>query len=750
MEGSSATITAVAAGDAVITVSASDGSASVSQGFRVEVAEGPDAATVVISRLLDANRQQISDPTGISGTIYVVLDVESNDETWTNIGLTLNGDAVTPMCRGSASADVAVGPGLAAAGQAEIECALNTNAVVGECVGMQLMPKYANGPYALGAFLTTDADDRRDVIAPQPIRLNNHGFVMLSHSYSEGSTSDVVGGVTFYGGPAGENDGNTHSFHACPVSYSGTTVGEISLHAMVTGPDASALDDAPPAIAFLTTSSGAPRNGVARTDKEAPFTWTVNPAINWNVENTAGANEHWLVNSGDIKDDGGLLVIDEFRGGEEAKLGPRYFDFKAPTFDRDDGDRGISLHLGGTTVVPVENKYYSAGNFRVNGLADGGVGGASATIAVGDCSVAANSDGDRRTVFAAADGLAAVSGIGDLPEDDITDDFNDDDGLNCYLAEVTGIRDGFMNAASPRSGNSTIQTASHFGVDKGDPELSDFEPDETGLVLGAGKMLSFDVEDPELATSEPGSGISEVRWWIGTRGYTHSTTTVKGTATITNGAVSIDTDLTGPASTTGEGSRTVNVQVRDGAVPVNTASTSFSFIRDTKSPTFALSRSQGDISPQTATSVAVSVGGTITDANVIRTAELTLRVKGTDQACVDAPLLSDGSMPNTPRRVGRNKIDLENDTNSITFEEAFTIQAPSGPGSGPENYCFYLDSEDIAVESNGRADGNEGDLVLSEFMVSWPSEAETPVYEIVVPADPVSGTEGTTGEAGGC
>lgn len=113
--------------------------------------------------------------------------------------------------------------------------------------------------------------------------------------------------------------------------------------------------------------------------------------------------------------------------------------------------------------------------FRGDGEADGGVGGgASATFAVGDCSVAANKDGDRRTAFVAAEGLADVSGIADLPEDDNTDDFNDDDGLNCYLAEVTGVRDGFMNARSPRSGNGTIQTGSHFGVDRGDPELSDY------------------------------------------------------------------------------------------------------------------------------------------------------------------------------------------------------------------------------------------------------------------------------------
>ena len=50
-------------------------------------------------------------------------------------------------------------------------------------------------------------------------------------------------------------------------------------------------------------------------------------------------DEHWVINSGDIKDDGGLLVTSEFRGDEEVMIGPLYFDFKAPswTHDPDEG-----------------------------------------------------------------------------------------------------------------------------------------------------------------------------------------------------------------------------------------------------------------------------------------------------------------------------------------------------------------------------------------------------------------------------
>ena len=84
-----------------------------------------------------------------------------------------------------------------------------------------------------------------------------------------------------------------------------------------------------------------------------------------------------------------------------------------------------------------ENTYYSAGNFRVNGLADGGVGGASATSsrwATAPWPPTATATVGRPSW--PLEGLADVSGIGDLPEDDPNNDFNDDDGVNCYLAEV--------------------------------------------------------------------------------------------------------------------------------------------------------------------------------------------------------------------------------------------------------------------------------------------------------------------------
>ncbi|WP_419163345.1 hypothetical protein [Candidatus Palauibacter sp.] len=419
MEGASATITAIAAGDAVITISASDGSASVSQGFRVEVNAGPKEATVVITRLLDADRQQISDPSGISGTIYVVLDVESNDETWTDIGLTLGGETVTPMCRGSASADVAVGPGLAAAGQAEIECQLTTNAVVGECVGMQLDPKYANGEYQLGAFLTTDADERREAIAGQPIALNNHGFVKIAHV--PGSQSEVgthTEGLTFYGGPSVE--GNVNSFHACPVAYDGTEVGTMQLGTVVTDTERPTPNPIAEAARATFREGG---SGSYYPIKEAPFTWSISTAssrnANGGVENVPGETEHWIINDGTITDPNGRDVSATFRaGGEEAMLGPLHFDFKAPAIAENSEVVIAAANAASGDWVSTDAVYYrdgaggSARRFRITEMTDMGVGhvyGTTSAIAVGDHSAGRNADVSPNTAFTPLGGLENVT-----------------------------------------------------------------------------------------------------------------------------------------------------------------------------------------------------------------------------------------------------------------------------------------------------------------------------------------------------
>ncbi|WP_420441528.1 hypothetical protein [Candidatus Palauibacter sp.] len=742
MEGSTATITAIASGNAVITVTASDGSASVSQGFRVDVADGPKAATVAIFGLRSVtDRTQTVDPTDVSGDVSVLLDVQWNDDTPGGIDLMLGDEVIN--CRGTSSDQ-----GLAEAGaQVEVDCFFNTDAVMGECTGMQLDPMYANGDHTVSARLRTADGEIREAAVGQPITLNNSNYVMLAHS--AGSESLVVSGLTFYGGPAGEDGANMNSFHACPVAYDGTTVGEISLKAMVTGPGGAALADAPDALAFFRRGL-TPQNGVALADKEAPFTWTANPAINGAVENTAGKNEHWVINSGDIKDDGGLLVTDKFRHDgddadelpDEAKAGPFHFDFKAPQ-QLGSGDDASEVQIGGAPVG--EGTYYSdrksgrPQTVSVSNVTEMGSGGAAGlhnqVIAVGDCSVAANADVGRAgagTPFVAVVDDANV--VGDIPEDDaVAGELSDDGGVDCYVAELQSLTDPLGNSRS--LADTRIRSAGHFGVDRTAPVIDDQEPDEV-ITIRSGS-LTFQVEDPDLETGEAGTGVNDKMILSYAGGPAPDRRYSSGTPDYDDGLVTISSSV-GRTGTDGNGRHTVTALVPDNASPPNYAVTSFTFIRDTKAPTFVVSKSQSDIGFTNSPSVLASVGGVISDLTVIEKAELSIRkIASAGAKCAEGDTLSQGRTG----RVARNKRDLENDTNSITFDETFTIRKPTAAGSGPERYCFLLDVEDSATESDGRGDGNPASYTVGEFAVQWPAGPTPP------PAGPTFKFHGPTGNA---
>ena len=769
MEGSTATISAIAAGDAVITITASDGSASVSQGFRIDVPTGPEEATVVITRLLDANRQTIGDPTDLAGTIYVELEVESNDETWTDIGLTLNGETVTPQCRGSSSsADGVPGPGLAAArGQVPVECILETTRLEVDdlldlpkndrCQGMQLMPKYLNGEYELSAYLVVVGDeDRREAVATQQIALNNSNYMIIDHNDERpGLEKRVVSGETFYGGPTTEDNVNT--FDVCPVAFDETVVGAVHLRAMTDTQDA-------PSLSFRSHGNRAYGTywGARRRDSEAPFTFTAHS--DWNGRNRLADNGvedipnddnggHWIIQDGDVFDPDDVEISDRFVPGDPendlTKIGPIFFDFNAPRVDSEATQ--VKYLRRNSWVSFAEGNYYSGKRNTYDGRAqalwahpapDYGVGstsgGVSQTISVGDCSVRANTDTGRDgagTPFQPIEGYENVGAIGSLAEEDPSNDpLTEDGGVECYTAELQDISDRLGNSRSLST--TRIQSAAVFGVDKTQPVLDNIEPDETELVLAGDAELVIDISDPELATGELGSGIDVTKiqayWGPST---TYDDRYFEAFANAEGSPIAADESSVRIATTTGnpEGDKerayTVVVEVHDRATPANVAGHVFRYVRDATPPSFSVSKSQADIGRTQAPSVTASVGGTISDGNVIKTAELTIRsVTGpSGEGCTNADNeLTQGRN----QQVNRNARNLDNDTNRITFDEAFVI----AKDEGMKWYCFFLEVADVAVGSDGRGGGNQpddGGYEVGVFSVNWPAgPPPTPTYEL--------------------
>jgi len=639
------------------------------------------------------------------------------------------------MCRGTggSSADVAVGPGLAAAGQVEIECVLQTNDVVGECVGMQLDPKYANGDYELGAFLTTDAGDRRDVVASQPIALDNSGFVRSVHvPGSEFQIGSHTKGLTFYGGPSVE--GNVNTFHACPVAYDGTTAASVAIQAKVTGPEAAPLTSPPPALA-LFRSNNVNRYGVALADDEAPFTWEINSSINGAVENTAGVNEHWML-SGTIIDPNGLDVTSRFPG--QGMRGPLYFDFKAPARTNDsEVVIGRSNSAESTTARYYSDGPSSSNRFWITEMSDMGVGhvyGTTSAIAVGDCSVRGNADTSGGTAFTPLEGLDNVTHVSQLAEEDpAADPVNDGGGIDCYVAEVQALADRLDNAVN-LSRVARIRTNSTFGVDRTPPVISRERPSEALVLNPDGANLFFEVEDPRFESGEDGSGMDpDILVLAGSSNPRSNAVYWRSTATVaSDGSVMIDINSNMTARFGREQQHTVYAWAGDRAENYSLAS--FTFTRDGTEPSFALTAAPTDFGLTQAASVSVTVAGTLTDATEIRRAFLSVH-HGT--ACTaDTDPLAATQAASPVRR-------LHNGTNKIEFSEVFTIKKAGDIGA--TDYCFFLNAEDDARNANGGAAENAYEEVVGTFSVTWPGTKPVGPVATTTPIDDMSIVAGGTG-----
>ena len=733
------------------------------QGFNVTVGQsGIKQATVAIFGLRDVeDRSKSINPTSVSGNISVILDVQPNDETVTAIALTLGDETI--QCRGTSADASSPVAGLAeSGGQIEVDCFLDTDAVNGACMGMQLDPTYANGDYALGAFVTTDEGNTRSVVATQPITLKNSGFVIISHEAGANSVvSSTTQGLTFYGGPADE--GNVNSFHACPVSYTGTVVAELALGSIHTNTDRPPVaTDPQPArsegmLSLRRAQSG--RYGAdAPADNEAPFTWPIGTASwtgNRAVENMPGETEYWIENRGLIKNADGLDVTGEFRGDETAKAGPFHFDFSAPRLSVG-GTSAIIARRGGARASITDGIYLSNGDRRtqyltVSNVEESGVGGVNEVIAVGDCSITANNDNKTSTAFVAA--YDDVRNISELPEDDPlwgADDLSDDGGLQCYIAELQALEDAIGN--STWLGNTRVQSGD-FGVDRGAPELRRLRPDET-LVLGT-DMLTFEANDPDLETGEDGSGLPDM---IGTganaivggvlgQRYSSSDADYVTNSDVAATRPNLDEDVSVDISGLAEGSHDLRILVGDDATPTNWNAAFFEFVRDTEDPTFTVGSGPGAVSAGSSDRVTVTISGSIRDANVIDKAELSVWANGGSSAICGPDDSGDSELPRS--RVGVK--DVENDTKRIDFEESFTIRKAAG---GSEPLCFRLHVVDVAVDASGDDDGaNEAFYTAGFFTINWGlgmtldgtdlvdgaleiAEGSSATYDIVLDAEP--------------
>lgn len=659
---------------------------------------GPDA-TVTIQGLRSIPANQPVPPTDVNGQINVVLNVEEGDNTVTEIALLMDGEPLS--CQGiSAAAGPAGAPRLSGAAADVVECFLDTAAGAQECLGEQLDPAFENGAHTLGARITLDDGTTRDATNTQQITLTNTSQILLAHI---GGGQGVTGppgaaGQVYWGGPSDlDGDGtddNVVEFGVCPISYEGSVVSSIQLQGLSAGGPVNAdLGNGPGGVVTLSS---------------APFVVGAHSDDNAGVEDpaTPGAG-HEIAVLGTIIADGVNVTAEfgtttptagAFAGTPVAALIDDFFmDFTAPVVAAGE------IQLDGASIIT--DTHYSAGDFGLAGVTDGGVGvafGTNTTLNVNECGT-----GTQVGVSGATPDFADVTTVDDLTEDDAVVDA-DANALDCYEGDVTALADLLGNPTDLSA--TPIPVSTNFGVDRTAPDLDNFMPDPPdGTVILNDVAVDFDAADPDLESGDAGSGVNSAAVTAEDEDG-NALTVTPGTAP------TFSVDIT----TLAQGPNTVTVEAPDNAVSPNVATADIAFDLDTQAPSFgALNPVPGGSAGTAATSIIQSIGGTITDAHPIVVATISVFADGSDASgaggdgtCTTGDYLLDVDAG----EIDQNQVDISG-TENIAFDESFEIFEPSS-ASVVVTYCFIIEAEDGAVDRTGAAAPNQASL-STQASVNW-------------------------------
>jgi hypothetical protein len=698
------------AGFAALVVTACQDSVSVVQPPPPPPPPPPPAvdATVSIQGLRTIPANAPVNPTNAFGDMNVVLNVEEGDNTVTQVDILFDG--VASGCQDiTTSASPGAGVSASASAADVVECFWDSDGVVGACVGEQLPPAFADGVIEVGAQITLDDGTVRTAANVQTVTLTNGtngvgNYMIVAPIFDMPA---VIGnGRPYWGGPedrdADGTDDNVNAFGVCPVSFDdGFEIGEVS---------AWASTDLGPAGADLGAGQGA-----VETDDASPFVFTLDSGDNDGVEDDPTGDGHEVCTTGQIFDTSGLNVTSQFNHGCVGDDESMYLDYTAPT-----AAAGAEITVDGNPVAGGE--LFSEGTYGLTGVMDGGVGftfGAGSQIDVGDCAEADNADNDATTAFVAD--FADAAGIDDLPEDDAVADTNE---LDCYVAELVHLADDVGNEADLETvlGGDAINTgdpATFHGADRTAADISGQQPDSDFILNDV--ALMFDAVDPDLESGDAGSQVDEAGcdFAIGVAACTNVTAEDEDDETYEvdelggagDGTFTVDIADAGGLGSGGplaDGAHTISISVDDLATPANNATYDFTFTLDTTAPVHgALNPAPVGSGGTNASAIVFTIGGTITDANAIEVADLEI-YDAVNGVCNDGDdvLLAEGTGAD---EVDVNLRDLTDGTNSINFNESFTVQETAG-GAGTVDYCFLITAEDGALDKTGAANPNQSQL----------------------------------------
>lgn len=707
-----ARVTAVAGGNTTVTalVSAANVADTASASAGLEVNE-PEKASVRIAEITENDGDAV-DVSDVSGQINVRLSVDEGDEELDQIALLLDGNAVSVQDFSSTSPDAEAVQHRAAG---DVVFSFRTDRLEGSSPGSVITPddvtrdgnvkrgQFGNSEHQVSARLTTAGGDTRSATNSQTLTFDNDNLALVSHLSGGQGVVEPVSGTRYWGG-------EDIQVSVTPVIFDGgLTVGSVTIGANAGSQTASGsgsiVFDAPTVVGepFVFDILEGDNAGGIEDARSAP-------------DGPGGFGSDFDV--GDIRDGSGAEVLSRF---VEEPLVDFFLDFDAP-------DQSGSVEFGGVaTTVPGGSVYYSGfqGTGTVPiilpGVGDDGVGGTFSApsddftidiIDSGTPSTATRLQGDVSATWELPEQAPSASG-----------------GATDRFAHVTDLADHLGNGVTFSGGGITLATpVGDFGVDRTAVAESNQLPASatgataTGFVFNADGtadgVLSVDLADPALANGETPSGLdgSSVRVTV----EDQSGNNLAGPTAASNPSGTTWTDG-GVVAGTPDGPQFAFIAHADNAEPANGDSQAWTYIKDTAAPSAsALSTSPANTSTS-ASSVQVDFSGSVSDANEIVAATLTVFVDGTDANGTGADGICDTStdyqLDPAAGEIDRNLVDVSNGTNSISFGEGFEIFRPSTPVN-PVTYCFFVVADDEALDNTGAAAPN----TLTGFTttdVSW-------------------------------
>ena len=633
----------------------------------------------------DDRTERRLDPGDLRGTVRVEFDLPDVR-------------SATAMLDGKEVSDCSRAPGRVAGSR--WSCLLRTASILeSQCTGEQLQPKHLNGTYLLS--IISETSDGRGVALPAPVTINNPARLMFS---VEGK-SVLRDGVRFYGGP------NTISVSVCPVSYTGTQVGQFTLESKCINAAARLRSET------QTRTRCTPLNLTTddRTIRfnDPPYIIEIGRAQHGAMSNTAN-DGYVIVMTGDVVDHTGRIVTGEFGIGTANVVSSELlrFDFSPPSL------ADAEIRIGDERVVA--GRLYSATpnkRFRLHGVVvtDHGAGvdlDTGVQIAVGDCAVnprEVNGKPIDRREQPFEPLYRDVTWIGELPEEDaVFDPDHDRGGAECYVAILARLVDRLGNAwIAWRTAEDQLQTP-EFGVDKTPPVVSHLRLSRRGPFNDVADIkLRFNANDPTLSSGDDGSGVS-----------------ANGAGVWVPGLGAVGPASLGPTSSgTGRvnvlprsGTWNLAIRVADQATGANTALSqeTLQIYYDGTPPVFADTVHSLRGPWYTRDYIRIRIEGSVFDD-----ASGLVRVTATARAA-DSNEESGCQLSDTILKLERaNSISWAvNDSSRHTFAYSDSMDIASPGGLSTENLCVLIAARDRL--------GNVGTTTAAYYHVHWAEDAGSP------------------------